>query len=224
MSFLCWEPRAGAERQVGSHKSREEGQNPVPWPTAHTALDAAEDTFAFLDYLLVVRETREIGAKSLVSIINGLTASVDKWNVLSFLDVLEGLRDITEEENKILSGQALILSTMEQLEETMISSQWAGPSEVLETPKKAGHHLVTPSFQGVVEGKKVISESPILETKDAHLPQLVLMRFVLQILHQLSGCPSLDTLQHPNVLLVVRGPKLKTGFEVQPVPVLSTVG
>ncbi|KAK4832367.1 hypothetical protein QYF61_021966 [Mycteria americana] len=38
---------------------------------------------------------------------------------------------------------------------------------------------------------------------------------VLQALHQLR-CPSLDTLQHLNVSLVVGGPKLSTGFEVRP--------
>ncbi|KAK4826516.1 hypothetical protein QYF61_010013 [Mycteria americana] len=31
-----------------------------------------------------------------------------------------------------------------------------------------------------------------------------------------SSCPSLDTLQHLKVFLVVRGPKLNTGFEVWP--------
>ncbi|KAK4806798.1 hypothetical protein QYF61_005594 [Mycteria americana] len=36
-----------------------------------------------------------------------------------------------------------------------------------------------------------------------------------QTLHQLH-CPSLDTLQHLNVLLVGRGPKLNTVFEVRP--------
>ncbi|KAK4832559.1 hypothetical protein QYF61_024059 [Mycteria americana] len=36
-----------------------------------------------------------------------------------------------------------------------------------------------------------------------------------QTLHQLR-CHSLDTLQHLNVFLVVRGPKLNTGFEVRP--------
>ncbi|KAK4818807.1 hypothetical protein QYF61_019736 [Mycteria americana] len=50
-------------------------------------------------------------------------------------------------------------------------------------------HLSTTSFQAVVESSKT--------------------------LHQLR-CPSLDTLQHLNVSLVVGGPKLNTVFEVQP--------
>ncbi|KAK4831235.1 hypothetical protein QYF61_016333 [Mycteria americana] len=50
-------------------------------------------------------------------------------------------------------------------------------------------HLSTTSFQIVVESDKT--------------------------LHQLR-CPSLDTLQHLNVSLVVRGPKLNTVFEVRP--------
>ncbi|KAK4827071.1 hypothetical protein QYF61_014145 [Mycteria americana] len=60
-------------------------------------------------------------------------------------------------------------------------------------------HLATTSFQA----------------KQPQFPQPLLTRLVLQTLHQLP-CPSLDTLQHLNVFLVVRGPKLNTGFEVRP--------
>ncbi|KAK4806791.1 hypothetical protein QYF61_005587 [Mycteria americana] len=51
--------------------------------------------------------------------------------------------------------------------------------------------------------------------KQSQLPQPLLIRLLLQTLHQLR-CPSLDTLQHLNVSLVVGGPKLNTAFEVQP--------
>ncbi|KAK4824878.1 hypothetical protein QYF61_021085 [Mycteria americana] len=51
--------------------------------------------------------------------------------------------------------------------------------------------------------------------KQPQFPQPLLTRLVLQTLHQLC-CPSLDTLQHLNVSLVVRGPKLNTGFESLP--------
>ncbi|KAK4826058.1 hypothetical protein QYF61_004173 [Mycteria americana] len=51
--------------------------------------------------------------------------------------------------------------------------------------------------------------------KQSQLPQPLPIRLVLQTLHQLR-CPSLDTLQHLNVSLVVRGPKLNTVFEVRP--------
>ncbi|KAK4817336.1 hypothetical protein QYF61_010239 [Mycteria americana] len=54
-----------------------------------------------------------------------------------------------------------------------------------------------------------------MHAKPPQFPQLLLIRLLLQTLHQLR-CPSLDTLQHLNVLLVVRGPKLNTAFEVQP--------
>ncbi|KAK4828781.1 hypothetical protein QYF61_000806 [Mycteria americana] len=60
-------------------------------------------------------------------------------------------------------------------------------------------HLSTTSFQA----------------KQSQFPQPLLIRLVLQTLHQLR-CPSLDTLQHLNVSLVVGGPKLNTGFKVQP--------
>ncbi|KAK4830327.1 hypothetical protein QYF61_010091 [Mycteria americana] len=51
--------------------------------------------------------------------------------------------------------------------------------------------------------------------KQSQLPQPLLMRLLLQTLHQLH-CPSLDTLQHLNVPLVVGGPKPNTVFKVQP--------
>ncbi|KAK4817694.1 hypothetical protein QYF61_025786 [Mycteria americana] len=60
-------------------------------------------------------------------------------------------------------------------------------------------HLSTTSFQA----------------KQPQVPQPLLIRLVLQTLHQLR-CPSLDTLQHLNVSLVVGGPKLNTAFEVRP--------
>ncbi|KAK4824837.1 hypothetical protein QYF61_020210 [Mycteria americana] len=60
-------------------------------------------------------------------------------------------------------------------------------------------HLSTTSFQA----------------KQPQFPQPLLIRLLLQTLHQLR-CPSLDMLQHLNVSLVVRGPKLNTVFEVRP--------
>ncbi|KAK4828081.1 hypothetical protein QYF61_023141 [Mycteria americana] len=60
-------------------------------------------------------------------------------------------------------------------------------------------HLSTTSFQA----------------KQPQFPQPLLIRLVLQTLHQLR-CPSLDTLQHLNVSLVVKGPKPNTVFEVRP--------
>ncbi|KAK4824915.1 hypothetical protein QYF61_021430 [Mycteria americana] len=60
-------------------------------------------------------------------------------------------------------------------------------------------HLSTTSFQA----------------KQPQFPQPLLIRLVLQTLHQLR-CPSLDLLQHLNVSLVVRGPKLNTVFQVRP--------
>ncbi|KAK4809954.1 hypothetical protein QYF61_002911 [Mycteria americana] len=60
-------------------------------------------------------------------------------------------------------------------------------------------HLSTTSFQA----------------KQSQLPQPLLIRLLLQTLHQLR-CPSLHMLQHLNVSLVVGGPKLSTEFEVRP--------
>ncbi|KAK4814173.1 hypothetical protein QYF61_010005 [Mycteria americana] len=76
-------------------------------------------------------------------------------------------------------------------------------------------HLSTTSFQVVLESEKVSPQPPFLQAKQPQFPQPLLIRLVLQTLHQLC-CPSLDTLQHLNVSLVVGGPKLNTVFEVRP--------
>ncbi|KAK4826673.1 LOW QUALITY PROTEIN: hypothetical protein QYF61_010682 [Mycteria americana] len=70
-------------------------------------------------------------------------------------------------------------------------------------------HLATTSFQAVVESDKVSPQPPFLQAKEPQFPQPLLIRLLLQTLHQLR-CPSLDMLQHLNVSLVVRGPKLNT--------------
>ncbi|KAK4825179.1 hypothetical protein QYF61_024659 [Mycteria americana] len=73
-------------------------------------------------------------------------------------------------------------------------------------------HLSTTSFQVLVESNKVSPQPPLLQAKQSQLPQPLLIRLLLQTLHQLR-CPSLHTLQHLNVPLVVGGPKLNTVFE-----------
>ncbi|KAK4823254.1 hypothetical protein QYF61_000221 [Mycteria americana] len=54
-----------------------------------------------------------------------------------------------------------------------------------------------------------------LSAKQSQLPQPLLIRLLLQTLHQLR-CPSLHALQYLNIPLVVGGPKLNTVFEVRP--------
>ncbi|KAK4823265.1 hypothetical protein QYF61_000232, partial [Mycteria americana] len=80
-------------------------------------------------------------------------------------------------------------------------------------------YLATTSFQVVVESVKCTltpsatsPQPPFLQTKQPQFPQPILKRLILQTLHQLR-CPSLDTPQHLNVFLVVRGPKLNTAFK-----------
>ncbi|KAK4830681.1 hypothetical protein QYF61_012850, partial [Mycteria americana] len=74
-------------------------------------------------------------------------------------------------------------------------------------------HLATASFQVVVESNTVSPQPLFLQAKQPQFPQPLLIRLLLQTLLQLR-CPSLDTLQHLSVFLVVRGPKLNTGFEI----------
>ncbi|KAK4830675.1 hypothetical protein QYF61_012775 [Mycteria americana] len=70
----------------------------------------------------------------------------------------------------------------------------------------------------VVESNKVSPQPPLPQ-----FPQELLIRLVVQTLHQLR-CPSLDTLQHLNVSLVVRGPKLNTVFEPDAIGFLGHLG
>jgi len=56
--------------------------------------------------------------------------------------------------------------------------------------------LATPSLQAAVESNKVPPQPPLLQTEQPQLPQLLLIRLVLQTPHQ-HRCPSLDTLQWP---------------------------
>ncbi|KAK4810625.1 hypothetical protein QYF61_007362 [Mycteria americana] len=76
-------------------------------------------------------------------------------------------------------------------------------------------HLSTTSFQVVEESDKVSPQPPFLQAKQSQLPQPLLIRLLLQTLHQLR-CPSLHTLQYLNIPLVVGGPKLNTVVEVRP--------
>ncbi|KAK4818296.1 hypothetical protein QYF61_010438 [Mycteria americana] len=78
-------------------------------------------------------------------------------------------------------------------------------------------HLSTASFQVVVESNKVSPQPPFLQAKQSQFPQPLLIRLLLQTLHQLR-CPSLDSLQHLHVSLVVGGPKLNTGHDHSPSP------
>ncbi|KAK4817679.1 hypothetical protein QYF61_024908 [Mycteria americana] len=72
---------------------------------------------------------------------------------------------------------------------------------------------MTKSFQGLLSSHFQSKDDG--RAKQPQVPQPLLIRLVLQTLHQLR-CPSLDTLQHLNVSLVVGGPKLNTAFEVRP--------
>ncbi|KAK4811485.1 hypothetical protein QYF61_010384 [Mycteria americana] len=67
----------------------------------------------------------------------------------------------------------------------------------------------------VVESDEVSPQPPFLQAKKPQIPQLLLIRLLLQTLPQLR-CPSLNSLQPLNVSLVVGGPTLNTAFEVQP--------
>lgn len=70
----------------------------------------------------------------------------------------------------------------------------------------------TAFFQVLVERS---SEPPSLRAKHHQLPQTLLGGFIFQTLHQ-PGCPSLDMLQHCNVLPKLKGQELDTALEVQP--------
>lgn len=65
--------------------------------------------------------------------------------------------------------------------------------------EETNSHLLPTPFQAALESNKDL-DTPFLQTEHPQLPQLLLIRLVLQILR-----PSLDMLQDLNVFLVVRG-------------------
>lgn len=67
-------------------------------------------------------------------------------------------------------------------------------------------HLVTTSFQVVLEIAKVLPEPPFLQTKPTQLPQPLPIWFVLQPLHELH-CSSEDMLHHRQCPCCSEGPK-----------------
>lgn len=70
--------------------------------------------------------------------------------------------------------------------------------------------------------KKISSEPPVLQAKHPQFPQQQLVVLVIQTLPELR-CPSLDLLQHLNVFLAMRSPKLNS-VQGAAVPVLSAGG
>ncbi|KAJ7413846.1 hypothetical protein WISP_88023 [Willisornis vidua] len=73
--------------------------------------------------------------------------------------------------------------------------------------------LVTTSFQGVVESNIFPEPSP-LQAEQPQLPPPLLIGLVLQSRHQ-PHCPSLDPLQHLNILPELKGPEVDTALEEQ---------
>ncbi|KAJ7410128.1 hypothetical protein WISP_110967 [Willisornis vidua] len=77
--------------------------------------------------------------------------------------------------------------------------------------EEANTDLATTSFQVVVESDKVTPESPFHQTMHLQLPHQLLIRPVLQTLHQLC-CTSLDSLEHFNVVPELKDSELATGL------------
>ena len=65
------------------------------------------------------------------------------------------------------------------------------------------------------ESNKVYPQPPLLQTKQPQFFQLFLVGHILQAPHK-PYCPSLDLLQHLNVLSALRCPKLNTVLKVGP--------
>ncbi|KAK4809988.1 hypothetical protein QYF61_004440 [Mycteria americana] len=90
------------------------------------------------------------------------------------------------------------------------------PSQLLVPPSPlAGGVGLILELVFLKDPEALVFQRPQIQAEQPQLPQPLLIRLVLQTLHQLR-CPSLDTLQPLNVSLVVRSPKLNTAFEVRP--------
>ena len=69
--------------------------------------------------------------------------------------------------------------------------------------------LAVSTFQILEESNKVSPQPPFPQTKQPQFLQSLLIGHILQALHK-PCCPSLDLLQHLNVLSILRCPKLNT--------------
>ncbi|KAK4824730.1 hypothetical protein QYF61_018118, partial [Mycteria americana] len=198
-------PKLNTVFEVRPHQCRAQGDSHFPSPAGHTISDTSQDAIGLLGHL-----------GTLLAHIQPAIDQHSQHHIYTPFKYLQGWR------LHHFPGQPIPMLDNPFSEVKFPNIQSKPPLVQLEAissrpitcylGKETDPHLSTTSFQAVVESHKVSPQPPFLQAKQPQFPQPLLIRLVLQTLHRLR-CPSLDMLQHLNVSLVVRGPKLNTVFE-----------
>ncbi|KAK4824093.1 LOW QUALITY PROTEIN: hypothetical protein QYF61_010604, partial [Mycteria americana] len=205
-------PKLNTVFEVRPHQCRVQGHNHFPSPAGHAIFDTSQDAIGFLGCLgtLLAHIQPAVNQHSQVLLCQAAFQPLFPKPVALHGVAVAQVQDLAL---GLVKPHTIDLGVSKpplvQLE--AISSR----PMACYLGEETDPHLSTTSFQAVVESDKVSPQPPFLQAKQPQLPQPLLIRLLLQTLHQLR-CPSLDTLQPLNVSLVVGGPKLNTVVEVRP--------
>ncbi|KAK4829515.1 hypothetical protein QYF61_005154 [Mycteria americana] len=209
VSLVVGGPKLNTVFEVRPHQCRVQGHDHFPTPAGHTISDTSQDAIGLLGHLGTLlahiqaavnqhpqrhrleRQGMDLTEKEVHACLKKLALLTKGWRLNHFPGQPVPMLDNPLGEEKfpnILSKPPL--AQLEAISSCPITCYLG---------EETDPHLSTTSFQA----------------KQSQFPQPLLLRLLLQTLHQLR-CPSLDTLQHLNVSLVVGGPKLNTVFEVRP--------
>ncbi|KAK4827171.1 hypothetical protein QYF61_015133 [Mycteria americana] len=211
VSLVVRGPKLNTEFKVQPHQCRVQGHDHFPSPAGHAISDTSQDAIGFLGHLgtLLAHIQAAVNQTShhTIKITRIPTSQKQGWRLNHFPGQSVPMLDNPLGEEKFPNIQSKPpLAQLEAISSCPITCYLG---------EETDPHLSTTSFQVVVESDEVSPQPPFLQAKQSQLPQPLLIRLLLQTLHQLR-CPSLYALQYLNVSLVVGGPKLNTVFEVRP--------
>ncbi|KFQ12459.1 Ryanodine receptor 3, partial [Leptosomus discolor] len=167
------------------------------------------------ELLQALRKAYTISAASVKDTINLLAAL---GQIRSLLSVRMG----KEEELLMINGLGIEISPNVQSKPPLLQLEAISSHPITcYLGEETNPHLTTTSFQVLVESDKVSPQPPPLQAEQPWCPQPLLTTPVLQTPPQLR-CPSLDTLQHLDVCLVVV--TYLAGCGLQSCPVLLAKG
>ncbi|KAK4827067.1 hypothetical protein QYF61_013708 [Mycteria americana] len=173
--------------KVQPHQCRVLGDDHFPSPAGHAIFDTSQDAIGFLSCLGTL-------LAHIQAAVNQHPQVLFRWAAFQPLFP------------KPVALHGVVVTQVQDLALGLVEPHTIGlgPSiQPVQVPQYLGNGISS-LFQDAKRDTK--------QAKQLQFPQPLLIRLLLQTLHQLR-CPSLDTLQHLNVSLVVRGPKLNTVFE-----------
>ncbi|KAK4818862.1 hypothetical protein QYF61_020081 [Mycteria americana] len=213
-------PKLNTVFEVRPHQCRVQGHNHFPSPAGHAIFDTSQDAIGLLGrlgtLLAHIQLDSQLTEKCPMVIHKARRHRPDPASLGVLVELVSGRLCVTTEKCTVkgwrlnhFPGQPVPVPDNRFSEEIFPNILSKLPLVQLEAisscpitcylGEQIDTHLATTSFQ----------------TQQPQFPQPLLISLVLWTLHQLH-CPSLDMLQHLNVSLVVRGPKLNAVFKVFP--------